>query len=74
VVSVLHELGELAPLVRQLDDPDDLIDVLDYVDSLRATLADSNDTLQGVVRADQVTRDDWPEGSTGTRRSPDRPK
>ena len=51
VVSTLHELGELAPIVRQLGDDDDLLEVLNYVDSLRAALADSSDTLQGVVRA-----------------------
>jgi hypothetical protein len=54
VVRTLHELGELAPLVRQLDDQAELMEVLQYVDSLRATLADSSDTLQGVVRTEQV--------------------
>ncbi|MDQ3656212.1 MAG: cytochrome b N-terminal domain-containing protein [Chloroflexota bacterium] len=75
VVSVLHEMGELAPLVRQLDDPDDLLDVLNYVDSLRASLADSNDMLQGVVRADQAADDEWSKRSrpaTGANRSPER--
>jgi hypothetical protein len=51
VVSALHELGELAPLVRQLDDGEELLEVLEYVDSLRVGLADSSDILQGVVRA-----------------------
>jgi pimeloyl-ACP methyl ester carboxylesterase len=57
VISVLHEMGELAPLIRQLEDDEDLLDVLSYVDSLRATLADSNDTLQGVVRAELAETD-----------------
>ena len=50
LVASLHELGELAPLVRQLDDEEDLLEVLDYVDSLRLGLAESNQILQGVVR------------------------
>jgi hypothetical protein len=50
-------MGELAPLIRQLEDDEDLMDVLSYVDSLRATLADSNDTLQGVVRAELAETD-----------------
>lgn len=54
VVTVRHEMGELAPIVRQLDDEDDLLEVLQYVESLRASLADSNDTLQGVLRGNQA--------------------
>jgi cytochrome b-561 len=50
LVASLHELGELAPLVRQLDDDEDLLEVLEYVDSLRLGLAESNQILQGVVR------------------------
>jgi hypothetical protein len=50
LVAALHEAGELAPLVRQLDDDEDLLDVLAYVDSLRLSLAESNQVLQGVVR------------------------
>jgi hypothetical protein len=49
LVAALHEFGELAPLVRQLDD-EDLLEVLAYVDSLRLSLAESNQVLQGVVR------------------------
>lgn len=54
VVTVRLEMGELAPIVRQLDDEDDLLEVLQYVESLRASLADSNDTLQGVLRGNQA--------------------
>ncbi|MCD6058097.1 MAG: hypothetical protein K0Q89_1627, partial [Thermomicrobiales bacterium] len=50
LVTALHEFGELAPLVRQLDDEEDLLEVLAYVDSLRLSLAESNQVLQGVVR------------------------
>jgi cytochrome b-561 len=50
LVAALHEFGELAPLVRQLDDDEDLLEVLTYVDSLRLSLAESNQVLQGVVR------------------------
>jgi hypothetical protein len=50
LVAALHEFGELAPLVRQLDDDEDLLEVLAYVDSLRLSLAESNQVLQGVVR------------------------
>jgi hypothetical protein len=50
LVAALHEFGELAPLVRQLDDEEDLLEVLAYVDSLRLSLAESNQVLQGVVR------------------------
>jgi cytochrome b-561 len=50
LVSALHEFGELAPLVRQLDDDEELLEVLTYVDSLRLSLTESNQVLQGVVR------------------------
>jgi cytochrome b-561 len=50
LVAALHEFGELAPLIRQLDDEEDLLEVLAYVDSLRLSLAESNQVLQGVVR------------------------
>ena len=50
LVAALHEFGELAPLVRQLDDEEELLEVLAYVDSLRLSLAESNQVLQGVVR------------------------
>jgi cytochrome b-561 len=50
LVAALHEFGELAPLVRQLEDEQDLLEVLAYVDSLRLSLAESNQVLQGVVR------------------------
>jgi cytochrome b-561 len=50
LVAALHEFGELAPLVRQLDDEEDLLEVLAYIDSLRLSLAESNQVLQGVVR------------------------
>src|SRR5215218_207353 len=52
VVTSLHELGELAPLIRQTDDLDELIEILTYVESLRLGLADSNQTLIGVVRSE----------------------
>ena len=54
VVTVLHEMGELVPIVRQLDDEDDLLEVLQYVESLQASLADSNDTLKGVLRGNHA--------------------
>jgi cytochrome b-561 len=60
LVASLHELGELAPLVRQLDDDEDLLDVLEYVDSLRLGLAESNQILQGVVRG--AAEDEMEEG------------
>lgn len=50
LVAALHEAGELAPLIRQLDDEQDLLEVLEYVDSLRFSLAESNQLLQGVIR------------------------
>lgn len=50
LVAALREFGELAPLVRQLDDDEELLEVLAYVDSLRLSLAESNQVLQGVVR------------------------
>jgi cytochrome b-561 len=50
LVSALHEFGELAPLIRQLDDDEELLEVLAYVDSLRLSLTESNQVLQGVVR------------------------
>jgi hypothetical protein len=53
VVTSLHELGELAPLIRQTDDPDELIEILTYIESLRLGLADSNQTLIGVVRSEE---------------------
>lgn len=53
VVTSLHELGAMAPLIRQTDDPAELMDLLTYVDSVRAELADSNQTLIGVVRSEE---------------------
>lgn len=53
VVSVLLEMGELAPVVRQLDNQDDLQDVIRQIDRLRATLGESSESLQGALRADQ---------------------
>jgi len=50
-------MGELAPLVRQTDDGDKLPEVLDYIDSLRAKLGDSKDTVQGVILADRARRE-----------------
>jgi cytochrome b-561 len=50
LVAALHEFGELAPLIRQIDDEEDLLEVLAYIDSLRLSLAESNQVLQGVVR------------------------
>jgi cytochrome b-561 len=50
LVAALHEFGELAPLVRQIDDEEDLLEVLTYIDSLRLSLTESNQVLQGVVR------------------------
>jgi cytochrome b-561 len=50
LVAALYEFGDLAPLIRQIDDEADLLEVLDYVDSLRLGLAESNQVLQGVVR------------------------
>jgi hypothetical protein len=53
VVAALHEMGELAPLVRQTDDPEELAEVLEYIESLRFSLSDSNQTLLGVVRGEE---------------------
>jgi hypothetical protein len=53
VVAALHEMGELAPLVRQTEDPEELAEVLEYLESLRFGLADSNQTLLGVVRGEE---------------------
>jgi DNA-binding FrmR family transcriptional regulator len=63
MVNTLHEMGELAPLIRQLDNDEDLLEVLNYVESLRATLANANDTLQGVVRAHREDEDTWDTGA-----------
>lgn len=63
LVASLHELGELAPLVRQLDDEEELLEVLDYVDSLRLGLTESNQILQGVVRG--AIADEPHEGAGG---------
>jgi cytochrome b-561 len=52
IVTTLHEMGELAPLVRQTEDPEELIEILNYLESVRLTLAESNQTLLGVVRAE----------------------
>jgi cytochrome b-561 len=49
LVAALHELGELAPLVNQLDDDQVLLEALDYIDSLRLSLAESNQVLRGVA-------------------------
>ena len=68
LVAALHEFGELAPLVRQLDDDEDLLEVLAYVDSLRLSLAESNQVLQGVVRG---TIADEPVEVTGDLRDQD---
>ena len=57
VVTILHEMGELASLVRQVEDERQLLEILDYVDSLRASLGDSNDTLQGVLLAERARRE-----------------
>jgi hypothetical protein len=62
VVYALHELGELAPLVRQLDDKDQLLEVLDYVENLHAALKESNDTLLADVRVKQLEGVDENEG------------
>jgi len=53
VVNVLLEMGELAPVVRQLDNQDDLQDVIRQIDRLRAALGESNESLQGALRTDQ---------------------
>lgn len=50
LVAALHEFGELAPLIRQIDDDEELLEVLAYIDSLRLGLTESNQILQGVVR------------------------
>ncbi len=63
LVASLHELGELAPLVRQLDDDEALLEVLEYVDSLRLGLTESNQILQGVVRG--AVADEAVEEGTG---------
>jgi hypothetical protein len=61
VVTSLHELGELAPLVRQTNDPDELIEILSYIEGIRLGLADSNQTLIGVVRSkDEIERTQEP--------------
>jgi hypothetical protein len=56
LMAALHELAELAPLVRQLDSDPALLEVLDYIDSLRLSLAESNQILQGVLRAAAAER------------------
>lgn len=58
MVTLLHELGEIAPLVDQARSEDELLDVLEHIESLRASLASSNDTLQGAVRARRSLRDE----------------
>ena len=49
LVASLHELGDLAPAVEHLEGAD-LLEVLEYLDSLRLSLTESNQILQGVVR------------------------
>ncbi|HEU5430121.1 MAG TPA: cytochrome b N-terminal domain-containing protein, partial [Thermomicrobiales bacterium] len=56
LVAALHEAAELAPLVRQLESDPALLEVLDYIDSLRLSLAESNQILQGVLRAAAAER------------------
>ncbi|HET7092668.1 MAG TPA: hypothetical protein VFI22_04295, partial [Thermomicrobiales bacterium] len=56
LVAALHEAAELAPLVRQLESDPALLEVLDYIDSLRLSLAESNQILHGVLRAAAAER------------------
>ncbi len=70
LVAALHEFGELAPLVRQLDDDEELLEVLAYIDSLRLGLTESNQVLQGVVRGAVA---DEPIPAPGEDSSTDRP-
>lgn len=49
LVASLRELGDLAPAVEDLEGAD-LLEVLEYLDSLRLSLTESNQILQGVVR------------------------
>ncbi len=58
LVAALHDFGELAPLVRQLEADPALLEVLDYIDSLRLSLAESNQILQGVLRGAEAERSD----------------
>jgi cytochrome b-561 len=57
VANLLVQLGEMAPLVRGSTNGDDMRELLDSIDSLRAELGDSNDALQGVVRAEEAERE-----------------
>lgn len=54
VVTSLHELGELAPLVRQTDDPEQLIGILDHLERVRTDLAESNRALIGAIRSEEA--------------------
>jgi hypothetical protein len=49
LVASLQQLGDLAPAVEHLEGAD-LLEVLEYLDSLRLSLTESNQILQGVVR------------------------
>jgi hypothetical protein len=53
LVSALAELGGLAPAVEGLQGPE-LLEALQYVDALRASLAESGQLLQGVVRGEEA--------------------
>jgi cytochrome b-561 len=53
LVAALQELGSLAPAVRELHGKD-LLEALEQVDSLRASLADSGQLLEGVVRGEEA--------------------
>ena len=53
IVATLYEMGELATLLRQTDDPEELMEILTYLESARLNLAESNQMLIGVLRGEE---------------------
>lgn len=49
LVAALRECGDLADAVEELNGAD-LLEVLEYLDSLRFGMAESSQSLQGVLR------------------------
>ncbi|MDQ4044265.1 MAG: cytochrome bc complex cytochrome b subunit [Chloroflexota bacterium] len=54
VVTILHEMGELASQVRQTDNANQLREILDRADQLRESLAESNEELQDALPAERT--------------------
>lgn len=55
VVMSLHQLGGLAPIVRQTDDPEQLIEVLEQLERVRIGLGDWNQSLIDSIQAEEAS-------------------